>query len=480
MNLYLNELAPWERKSEYYNNIQIGKDVRKQTESISSASKQMIAAQFASANAIIASQERIAEGIQELGYGISEVADGISGLKAAFEFGISEIVWQIEQNRDVLRNILEVLSAPLDTQAKELRKRAEEAYANGWFDEALEDFLESEKKNRYDFSIHISLGLIYLFHKVDKQKALEYFENAIKYAKPKSPYHASYALIHKALVLRDLGKLQEAEVCTEEAISISPDFSVAIYQNAQLNALLNNPSKAIQMLRRAIEFDQNYCEKSNSDKVFDCIRQELDKFYSKIRNEQEEKVRNRFEPIRTDFNLIMTVVSDSNILNSSKVLITSVKVLIDRVEQLIKRNSYKDYLDALSILPEMSSGLTDLKSAIVTDAESAKRNIEAEIYNIGMANTGVRFNEDNFMRIFVVICVIGIGAGIRGCANGGTFESLIITPIIIAVVGGGVLFFIASLLDSRNKKLRKTAPGLEPLKDKLSDMNEFITDLKQL
>ncbi|PIU56450.1 MAG: hypothetical protein COS87_02180, partial [Chloroflexi bacterium CG07_land_8_20_14_0_80_45_17] len=193
MPLYLNELAPWERKNEYYRIIQLGKNVEEQTHTINMQTKAMIASQMASVNAIIASQERIAEGIDAVSCGIGRVEQGIYELKATFEWGISEVVWQIEQNRQVLKNILEVLMAPLDTQAKERRKRAEEAYANGWFEDAEEEFLESEKLNKFDFSIHISLGMIYLFHKVDKQKALSYFDKAIKYSQPKSAFHASYA-----------------------------------------------------------------------------------------------------------------------------------------------------------------------------------------------------------------------------------------------------------------------------------------------
>lgn len=140
------DLTPVERKNKYYAAVQLGKDVKTQAELISHSTKELIATQIASTNAIIASQEFVREGIDNLSYGIAEVSEGIHGLKAAFEFGISEVVWQIEQNRAVLQNILNVLMAPLDTQAKELKRRAEDAYANGWFEEALEDFLESEKK----------------------------------------------------------------------------------------------------------------------------------------------------------------------------------------------------------------------------------------------------------------------------------------------------------------------------------------------
>ena len=60
-----------------------------------------------------------------MNYGVERVEQGINELRAAFEWGISEVVWQIEQNRKYLRNILEVLMAPLDTRARERRRRAE-------------------------------------------------------------------------------------------------------------------------------------------------------------------------------------------------------------------------------------------------------------------------------------------------------------------------------------------------------------------
>ena len=282
---YLNELAPWERKNEYHHTIQLGEDVRTQTKSINNSTKAMVATQIASTNAIIASQERINEGIDKVAYGIERIEEGIYGLQAAFEWGISEVVWQIEQNRKVLKSILEVLMAPLDTQAKERRKRAENAYSNGWINDAEEEFLEAEKLNRYDFAIHISLGMIYLFRKIDKEKALEYFEKAIKYARPESNYHTSYALLYKGVIMRDYGQIEEAEKCTAEAVELSPDFADAFYQNAQYNAQLRNVQKSIANLAKAIKIDKNYCLKADKDEMFDPIKSEVNKLFKRLRDE---------------------------------------------------------------------------------------------------------------------------------------------------------------------------------------------------
>ncbi|MCK4392375.1 hypothetical protein KAX17_05675, partial [Candidatus Bipolaricaulota bacterium] len=171
---YLHSLSPWERRKEYYATIQLGGDVARLTEAISLQTGTRARQQLSVASEIVAGQVSMNEAVNLLTLDVGEVARGIEGLQACFEWGISTLVWQIEQSRAKLRSILEVLQAPMDIQAKERRRRAEDAFANGWIDDAEEEFLESEKLNRFDFSIHMSLGMIYLFHKPDKEKAFTY------------------------------------------------------------------------------------------------------------------------------------------------------------------------------------------------------------------------------------------------------------------------------------------------------------------
>ena len=279
------ELSPYERQNEYYSNIQLGKNVKRQTELLANQTSAMIAAQAASTNAIIASQTGIRENLKNMSYSVEDIADGMYGMKAAFEFGISEVVWQIEQNRQVLQDILETLIAPLATQAKELRRRAEDAYANGWYDDALKDFLKSEKKNKYDFAVQISIGLIYFFHYDNREKALEYFKKATKYARPKSPYHASFALLHSALIERDFGHIAEAERMTSEATVLSQDFAEAFYQNAQYNAQLNNVEKSLAAIEKAVKLDRNYCIKADADEMLEPVREQILALIERLRDQ---------------------------------------------------------------------------------------------------------------------------------------------------------------------------------------------------
>lgn len=385
MPLYLNELAPWERKNEYYHTIQLGKDVKKQTNIINNQTKAMIASQIASTNAIISSQERISEGIDVVACGIDRVEQGIYELKATFEWGISEVVWQIEQNRAVLKDILEVLMAPLDTQAKERRKRAEEAYANGWVEDAEEEFLESEKLNKFDFSIHISLGMFYLFHKIDKEKSLSYFVKAIKYSKPKSAFHTSYALLHKALIHFDMGNTVEAEEASFEAINLSPNFTEALYQNAQYNAQLLNIDKSIATLEKAIRSDKLYCLKANKDPMFDPIRERVNRLFEKLRAEEKKKSQDSFVKLSKKHkasNPIIVDISKEKFIDASSWVTKSNKLSHDlkTLNSRILRNSYFDFLEINNnIAPNMRKDqdelVSELKQNIRSKVESFERNI---------------------------------------------------------------------------------------------------------
>jgi len=255
---------------------------------LSTQTEKIIESQVEAANAIIVSQDRIADKID---IATKEITEGFQELQATFDWGFTELIWQIEQEREVLKDILKVLQAPLDTQAKELKKRAEYAYQNGWIDDALKDFLESEKKNRYDFTIHQNLGNIYLFEKKDQDKALEYYKKAVKYATPKSSYYTSISLLHKGLVNYFQKDFKEAYNTTLKAIELSPDFYEANYQHAQYCAILGKYDEAINHLEKAIiEGDKYYCVKADSEKDFDVMKEQLKSFFKELQVNAQNQV----------------------------------------------------------------------------------------------------------------------------------------------------------------------------------------------
>ena len=295
MDAYIDELAPWEKRRAYYNNVMTGNNIMKVKEALKEQTQKMIAAQIVQTDSIISSQERKEDAIQDIEYDIKGIGQGMRGLKAAFEWGISDVVWLIEKDTEALKEIMRIIRGVSDKQIDMLRDKAEDAYANGKMDSALTYFTELEPHTMSDFSLCISLGMIHLFHKLEKEKALEYFEKAVKYARSLSAYYASYALLYKALIKRDFGLIEEAERCTNEAVKLSPVFAEAMYQNAQYNAILNRPEKAVSLLKKAIKEDVIYCLKINGECDFNGIKPEITKLYEEIRDEKNKIVKERLE-----------------------------------------------------------------------------------------------------------------------------------------------------------------------------------------
>jgi len=452
------ELTEWEKRREWYSVIKLGKDVTTQTNLLKKQSKEMISAQAASANAIIASQHSVREGIENLAY---RIEDGMAGLKAVFEFGISEVVWQIEQNRQVLKNILEVLMAPLDTQAKELRKRAEDAYANGWFEDALEDFLQSEMKNKYDFTVHISIGMIYLFQKVDRDKAFEYFQKAVKYARPKSKYHASFALLHGALIKRDCELIKVAEELSAEAIELTPDFTEARYQNAEYNAQLKNIQKSIGNLEAAIKIDPNYCLKADNDSMFDPVRPDVNKLFERLRDGALTDCSSRLASLERRINSINDVTAQAHLTDFSSFAFRDFQSAFSDIRKYLGRQTYFDSLAALAKVSQLEAEgkqyFIAAEEALSSAINSASSKIGNTEYSIEQSRIADRLR--TFKVIWVIVTLVALSPGISSCVKG--FKNPVGVDGIGDVFSGGFYIvliggILCALFNWINGKMRKS------------------------
>lgn len=164
-------------------------------------------------------------GFSTLAHGIEQVADGIGALHADFAWAMGALLWKLELQQETLQDILTTLQSPLSTEARELQKRAEFAYQQGWYNEALDDFLASEERNYQDFAIHQAIANIYLYHKRPPclEKAREYYLKAGKYAAPYSRYHAALGYLYAAFVCYLQQDDPAAIENARQAIKLQPD-----------------------------------------------------------------------------------------------------------------------------------------------------------------------------------------------------------------------------------------------------------------
>jgi tetratricopeptide (TPR) repeat protein/uncharacterized protein with WD repeat len=205
--------------------------------------------------------------------GIEKLSGGIDRLNADFHLLLGDLIWRLEMRQETLDGILqEIRLAEFEREARAYRARAERAYFNGWYQEALDDFLEAEKRNYPDFAVQRSIANIYLYHLIDLPKALEYYRKAAKYARPSDARQSSEAHYFAGIACMILQRFDEAGAHLEEAVVINPELCEAHYQRASLAAMLDDAEAAISSLEAAINGDPRYHERAKSDRVFESMR----------------------------------------------------------------------------------------------------------------------------------------------------------------------------------------------------------------
>lgn len=223
---------------------------------------------------LIATQQVLGQVVQN-GFGatarqMDKLGAGVQALQASFDWWMGHMVWKLETQSDTLKGILDTLQAPLDAQAKELRRRAEFAYQQGWYEESLNDFLESERKNYQDFSIHFSIGNIHLYQQQPPNLAAarDYYLKAGKYATPKSAYHAALGYMYAGFVSYMLRNDAAAVEYGRRAVTLDPTLAEAWYNLAKFAAAAGKGEIVASALEQAITRDQNYAVKARVDPDF--------------------------------------------------------------------------------------------------------------------------------------------------------------------------------------------------------------------
>ncbi len=456
-----NGLVPFEKKVESWEVIHprrwIATADRNQVANFLSAQTRSITeTQLKAADRIVVSQDRIVDKIDDAIVASRDMAGGIEELQATFEWGFTELIWQIEQEREVLKDILKILQAPLDTEAKELKKRAEYAYKNGWIGDAFEDFLESEKKNRYDFTIHQNLGNIYLFKKKDPGNALEYYEKAVKYATPKSSYYTSISLLHMGLLKYLQEDFRGAYEATSKAIELSPNLYEAHFQHAQYCVKLGKYDEAIRYLRKAIvDGDRYYCVKANSEKDFNIIKKQMRSLFKELRDEARSQAKLAIREAEE-----LSEYAKSYAVEDTEFLTAEEKLKKARI--FLRRGSLFDCWDALNeahvaekliaqslvgYLYEEIERLKDKTSRLISKIEKEKEGFQIVI---------------GFIYLIVTILITALSKLSAG-SKAGWISLFVITSPVIGIITGNII---------AERKVLLGVPPLIARKNKLE--NEFL------
>jgi WD40 repeat protein len=222
---------------------------------------------------------------------LEKLTGGLSELKADFHPLLGDLIWKYEMQRESLGELLqEIRLAEFEREARAYRTRAERAYLNGWYHEALGDFLEAASRNYPDYSVHRSIAQIYLYHIIELPKALEYFCKAAKYAEPSDRKQAAESHYFAAMVSALQKNLAAAFDHLDRSVTLDPELAEAQYQLACVASMIGNRERALTSLTHAINGDARYYERSKTEEAFTPIRPDIDSLLDRMMLPVREKV----------------------------------------------------------------------------------------------------------------------------------------------------------------------------------------------
>lgn len=346
---------------------------------------------------IIASSQAIAEQISEvndtLASGFTMLSAGLQELCFVTRDGFREIADRLDLQSKTLEAIKEILERPLDTLARELRRRAEVAYLNNWFDEAEMDLLEAEKKNYQDFIVHQILGNIYYYYKSDYPKAIEYYQKVAKYAAPVSKKHATNALICAGIVYYKLGQVSDSYKSTGAALELLPEDPHVLYQHARYTAKMGY--EFTDLLRKCVYKDPTYLITVDRDDMFSSVKEKIKKLAKDLKDEKwkivnkltqvidlSEKEKKAIEKIIEKMGYTITTIKGLRLVSETfNISIFENQLAI--VKELCSRNSWLDIVEAEQVARNVALKLKKILYGKGIKGTIKKRNKNSD-YLIGL------------------------------------------------------------------------------------------------
>ena len=231
------------------------------------------------------------DSLYNIEFGYPQLAGGLDQLNADFNFLLGDVIWKLEMHEETLSNLFhEIRLAEFEREARAYRGRAEKAYLSGWYEEALADFLEAEKRNYPDFGVLRSIANICLYHLVNLTTSLEYFRKAAKYSRPSDARQSAEAHYFAGVVCAIQQQFREGLDHLTEAIALNPELFEANYQKACLAAMLNEPGAAVASLEIAIKGDPRYYERARADEAFDGVRAQVQALLDRLMQPVQAKL----------------------------------------------------------------------------------------------------------------------------------------------------------------------------------------------
>jgi tetratricopeptide (TPR) repeat protein len=216
---------------------------------------------------------------------LDHIGKGLDHLGASFDKLMGDVIFKLELQQDLLKDILEHIANPLRVQADEFRRRAEDAYKFGWYDQAIADLQQAKQLNYQDYTVYRMLGNIYYYHRKNLDLALNNYMEAVQYAAPRDVSQAAECCLYVSYVYDDMGNhLQDAIYYSTAALRYNASLSQAHFDLARYFAKNSDPQSSVIALRSAIEGDARYFERTLMTKELKAVPK-IRRFLTKMEKE---------------------------------------------------------------------------------------------------------------------------------------------------------------------------------------------------
>lgn len=339
------------------------------------ASREALARKFA--DGFDAINVTLESGFGRLENVINGTGASIDALRASFDYGVALLVEQFQVQNQHMLHLLQQMDAvhatlenPTMTQAREFYRIGCDRLAKGLLDKALEAFQESAKKDDANFMTQLLIGKLYLYgvneecNVIDLKKAEQHLRAAARYAKaearllPAATRYAGEAFLHASIASYAQANekvlqgntadaqqlLQNSFELASQAAETAPQLSEGFYHQAKFAALLGDGKTAAASLKRAIDIDEAYCLKADSDFDFRFVLGDVNQLYHGLRNKSADDVLQRLQQCETW--LTDWVYHSAEARNAE----AEIRRLLEEVKKTMARNTYFDNREALQLM----------------------------------------------------------------------------------------------------------------------------------
>lgn len=234
--------------------------------------------------------------------GIFKVDDSLHNLTTLVDNWLSSLSDSLISQHNEMQSIAETLASPLETTARELRRKAEEALVNGmksseieqkeWHIDALGLFQETVNNavGNQDYVAWFQIGWLQWKANNDLEKAEAALRRAARLSKAKLDDYYAESVRHLAHILYLSGRYDEAYSTIKEILTMpeaehlrKPEI---IYDIARYLAILGKTESAICMLERCLKQEPTRVVAAISEPDFAVISQDVSNLIIRLTSEE--------------------------------------------------------------------------------------------------------------------------------------------------------------------------------------------------